>query len=80
MHHHGRNKPNMAMGDFLRATSIHGLRYLYETKGWLGRIIWLAFILTSFTVAILISYENIMNWQNSPVTVTQASTVMLKVQ
>lgn len=54
-------------------------RYLtVDTKGWLGRFVWVVLIGTCFSLAFAISWANVANWRNSPVTVTQAATVMLK--
>lgn len=68
----------MNADEFLRATSIHGLRYLTESKGSVVRFLWFAVISTSFTLATVISFFNVLSWQHQPATITQAAPAMIK--
>ncbi len=58
------------LSEFLRESSIHGLRYLVEARLGIVRLLWLVSISSCFTFAVVIIYLNVHNWQNSPAVVT----------
>ena len=66
--------------DYLHASSIHGLRYLAESKNHLFRLVWFICIAGSFTTAVYIIYLNVRNWENSPAVITKAQPVLVKVR
>ena len=69
----------MLLSAFLEATSIHGLRYLSESKSILIKSVWFIVILTSFSAAAFICYNNVVQWQNSPILISQARPAHVKV-
>ena len=66
------------ISDYLRTTSIHGLRYLTTAKNKTIRFIWFVCVLGSFTTAIYIIYLNVLNWENSPSVLTKAQPVLVE--
>lgn len=55
---------------FLRESTIHGLKYLDLCQGWVERLLWSICITSSLVTASIIVYLNVLNWQRSPVVVT----------
>ncbi len=68
------------LSEFLKDSSIHGLRYLYEARNPFVKVLWLVCILTCVGLAAMIIYLNIMNWENSPSVVTSVQPALVKVR
>ena len=66
------------LGEYLRQSSVHGLRYLSESKGTAFRLVWFACIAASFSLATYTIYHNILNWEDSPAIITKAQPVLIK--
>ena len=64
---------------FLQESSIHGLRYLVDSKRFVAKILWLACIASSFTAAGFVTYWNFVNWNDSPAVVTSVESSLVKV-
>lgn len=65
--------------EFLRTSSIHGVKYLVESKSAVAKLAWLVCILSCFTSAIVIIYYNVAAWENSPAVISQARPMLVKV-
>lgn len=66
------------LSPFLQATSIHGLRYLSESKSILARFLWLVCIVGCFFSALVIIYLNVVHWENSPAVITRVQPVLVE--
>ena len=64
---------------YLESSSIHGLRYLSESKGKLPKMLWLVFIAASFMAAFYIIYNNVKQWENSPSVITTVKPIEIEV-
>ncbi len=69
----------MLLKTFLRHSSIHGLRYLTEAKGWVPKLLWMLCIMASCSVAVVMIYCNVSDWENSPTVVSSVKLVELEV-
>ena len=69
----------MLLSGFLEATSVHGLRYLTGSQNLLARIVWSVCIAASFTVAGWVIYFNVLQWENSPASITRAQPMLVQV-
>ena len=65
---------------FLTSSTIHGLNYLanVDSRSLFAKLFWLLCVLTSFTMAGLFIYGNVVNWNNSPTSIMKSSPVLLK--
>ncbi len=63
------------MDEFLRESSVPGLRYLSSDFGWTTKLVWLLSIVGSFSLAAVIIRENVFDWVDQPAVVTTVDTV-----
>ncbi len=63
---------------FLRESSIHGFRYLVDSKTPLVKILWLLSVVFSVTMSMIIIYMNIVNWNSTPAVVTNMYPTLAK--
>ena len=74
-----RKSKDKMVSTFLEESSIHGLRYLVETRHPAARLAWLVAICACVGAASVIVYLNVASWEDSPVVVTTVKTAMAKV-
>ena len=67
------------LSDYLEASSLHGLKYLSESKSLLFKLVWFVSISTSFSAAVYIIYSNIVQWENNPSVITKVMPILVEV-
>ena len=59
--------------EFLESSTIHGLVYISTSKSRLLRLLWIAIVVTAFSVALKLISNSYMEWSRDPVS-TSVST------
>jgi hypothetical protein len=68
----------MFFNEFLRSSTIHGLRYLVDSRSLVSKVAWLFCIAASFLIAVYMILLNIEEWNNSPTTVRSVTSTQIK--
>lgn len=65
---------------FLDTTSIHGLKYVGQSKHFCAKAAWLTLILASFSCAVAVIFMTVKAWDEQPTTVQETKPVLLEVR
>ena len=65
---------------YLEYSSIHGLFYVGSARSPLSRALWLVCVCACATAAAVISFYNVVAWENSPAVVTSVNRILVQVR
>ena len=67
------------MEQYLEATTVHGFSYLHRRNSAFDRILWIAIILTGFSLASYIIHDSVVDWEENQ-TITTLESITRPIQ
>ena len=67
------------MEQYLEATTVHGFSYLHRRNSAFDRILWIAIIVTGFSLASFIIHDSVMDWEENQ-TITTLESITRPIQ